>query len=48
MIGVAADATQIVKWKGMPIGAYAVWVQYSIDGKTAVTNPAMICFEPKD
>ncbi len=48
LIGTTADPAQVVIFKSQSIGVYAVWAQYKLNGKLAVTNPALISVEPGD
>ncbi|MDX1565346.1 MAG: hypothetical protein R3236_08080 [Phycisphaeraceae bacterium] len=46
LIGKTDDPARPVVFKSQPVGIYAVWARHALDGKPAVTNPALICFEP--
>ena len=46
-IGEASTAPWEVQWKGPRVGCFPVWAQYTVKEANAVTNPALICFEPK-
>jgi len=48
LIGEATGDPWTVSWSGRPVGCYAIWAEYVADGKTAATNPAMMCFEPQE
>ena len=40
-----ANKSGKLHWKSPAERAYAVWVEYQLDGKPAVANPALICVE---
>jgi hypothetical protein len=46
LIGGAASAPWEIKWSSKRIGCYPIWAQYLREETPAVTNPALICFEP--
>ena len=46
-IGETSSAPWEVRWTGPKVGCFAVWAQYTTGSSTAVTNPALICFEPQ-
>jgi hypothetical protein len=48
LIGDVTSAPWETKWTPSEIGCFAFWAQYSTEEATAVTNPALICFEPSD
>lgn len=45
LIGEATESPWEIKWTSERVGCYAVWAQYD---DAAVTNPALICFEPTE
>jgi hypothetical protein len=46
VIAALSKAPFTTTWQGPKIGTRPIWAQYEVDGKPAVTNPALICFEP--
>ena len=48
LIGRLDDPADVLTWRRPRDRAYAVWAQYELDGRQAVTNPALICIEQLD
>ena len=47
LLGTAKAAPWQITWDAPKVGCYAIWAEYIGQNKTAVTNPALICIEPK-
>jgi len=48
LIGEARSAPWEVTWTSERVGCFPIWAQYTNIDATAVTNPALICFEPSE
>lgn len=48
LIGEAKSAPWTVNWTSPRLGCFAIWAQYCGEKSPAVTNPALVCFEPSE
>jgi hypothetical protein len=46
LLGEATTAPWEIEWKHESIGCRTIWAEYTVNGRPAASNPAMICYEP--